>query len=205
MLRREANPLFGRRLGEIDRTDDAEALVTLWPNRWQPEIGEELQTTWPSFLDVLTERRPWRGPHEHAGWSGATFSPMLRAPGNVRSVAALIGHVRRGASRFSGIAKALSGLGGVLYSTHEHQEHAHAFTIVLPFARPASRQEHARAVEWLERSLGARAETKGVLIEPQPGAFCYLPSWRPGQPWNTLRLNGAFLEPDACAIPGEER
>lgn len=69
MLRREANPLFGRRigalLGEIDRTGDAEALVTLWPNRWQPENGEELQTTWLAFLDVLTERRPRRGPHEH--------------------------------------------------------------------------------------------------------------------------------------------
>lgn len=200
MLRREANPLFGRRLGallgEIDRTGDAEALVTLWPNRWQPGIGEELQTTWPAFLEVLSERRPWRGSHEHPGWSPATFSPMLRAPGNVRSVAAVVGRVRRGASTFAAVACALSGLGGVLYSTHEHHELAHDFVIVLPFARPASRQEHARIVAWLGRSLGAWAGTKGVLVEPQPGAFVYLPSWRPGQPWSVRRSTGRLVDPE---------
>ena len=84
-----------------------------------------------------------------------------------------------------------------LYSTHEHNERAHDLVIVLPFARPASRQEHARALAWLGRWLGARTETKGVPIEPHPGAFVYLPSWRPGQPWTVRRNIGRLLEPDA--------
>lgn len=122
---------------------------------------------------------------------------MLRAPGNVRSVAAVVGRVRRGASTFVAVSDALSGLVGILYSTHERRERAHDLVIVLPFARPASRQEHARAFDWLGRSLGRRAQTKGVLLEHQPGAFTYLPSWLPGQPWKAYQSAGTLLDPES--------
>ena len=103
--------------------------------------------------------------------------------------------VRRGATSFSAAAAVLVDVGGILYSTHEHREGAHDFIIVLPFSRPASTREHARAVRWLARSFTARSDTKCVLVERHPGAFCYLPSWEPGQPWMVHRSPGAFLDP----------
>lgn len=185
MLRREANPLFGRTvaslLGVASRATGPEALVTLWANRWEPDAGEELQTTWHDFLDVLAERRPWRGPHAHPGWSACSFSPMVRAPANVRSVGAVLAHVRHGASTFDYVASALADVAGIAFSTHEHVAVAHAFSIAIPFARPASVREHAAAGRWLARRLASK-ESKGVLIERQPYAFAYLPSWRPVPP-----------------------
>lgn len=125
---------------------------------------------------------------------------MIRAPGNVRSVAAVIARGRRGAATFGAVAAALADVRGILYSTHEHHEHAHDFVIVIPLARPASVAEHVRAARWCSRRLARDAGTKNVLIEGRAGTFCYLPSWQPGEPWHVRRLNGAFLDPDRNAF-----
>lgn len=201
MLRREAAPLYGRAIGALlsgtALPADPEAFLTLWPNRWQVGLGEELHTTWPAFLDVLAERRPWRGAHEHPGFSAASFSPMLRALGNIRSVGAVIARVQRGAASFAAVGAVLADVGGILYSTHEHRERANDFVIALPFSRPASTAEHRRAVRRVAGSFAARSDTKRVLVEQQPSAFCYLPSWVPGEAWHVRRLGGRFLDPSA--------
>ncbi len=204
MLRREALALYGRRLAETIATRRTfrpgalECLVTLWEVSWRPGQGEELETTWEAMFAVLRQRRPWRGPSFHPGWSAATFAPLVRTMGNARSVAALVLHVERaaGLTTLDTVAAGWGDFYGLVQTTNRHSPHALDALIVLPYARAASLAEHVRVVEWArgrnrDRGLPEDANARN------PARWAYLPGTVPGDPFETRELGGSLLDPSA--------
>jgi hypothetical protein len=198
VLKREALPLFGRRIARAltgNRSPaEGEALVTLWEACHRVEGGEELSTTWPAFFEALRERRPWRGSWWHPGFSLATFAPNVRTRANVRSVTALV-MTFRGVS--VDVLRARWGnCFGLVQTTHLHAPGRPSVRAVLPFARPASAAEHAAFAAWACR----RSDEAGHRCEPDAAniaQFVYLPGAVPGSPFETAELCGAMLDPDA--------
>jgi hypothetical protein len=207
MLRREPLPLFGHRIARSLATaraprvevDQLECLVTLWETRWSAR-GEELATTWPEMLTVLRERRPWRGA-SHPGWSAASFAPGLRAPANVRSVAALVIHYAAGPCvTLDRVADVWGTRYGLVQTTSVHSRHAHDAVLILPYARLATLAEHQRIAELAKDT----SEREGLPVDPMmrnPARFFFLPGTVPGRPFETRDLSGRVLDPYAACLP----
>ena len=194
MLRRECQPLYGRRVADALARPRGEARITLWPTHSRPSEGaEEMEVRWTDLFAILGEWRPWRGRFSHPGWCAATFAPAIRTPANIRSVSALV-------QRFdtvNGVSierfrDAWPRFEGLIYTTAEHTPARPSFVAVLAYARLVSGEEHRDAVE----RLGAQARREGRPFDPgarNPARFVYLPGAVPGRPFEAHELRGSLF------------
>jgi|HubBroStandDraft_1064217.scaffolds.fasta_scaffold70662_1 hypothetical protein len=115
--------------------------------------------------------------------------------GNVRSVAAVVLHVKRTAGLTLDVAaRAWEGFCGLIYTTNRHSPHALDALIVLPYVRAASTMEHSRIVNWAQ----SRNRDRGLPSDPEarnPARWLYLPGTVPGHPFETIELDGDLLDP----------
>lgn len=191
MLKREALPLYGRRLSEALASPGGDALLTLWASHWRADVGsEEVELAWEALFDVLRTRRPFRGRFDHPGFTAATFAPERRVLANVRAVSAVVLMFDRAAGvELDAFAEAWADHAGLLFTTNEHSSSSHAFVAVLPYARIVSADEHRQVVE----ALAVRSSREGRPFDPgtrNPARFAYLPGAIPGRPFETRTLTG---------------
>ena len=202
MLRREASQLFGPRLADAlgaspDPSCIAPALVTLWARMSQSSDGEELETSWTQFFDVLRERRPFRGAYYHPGWSPCALAPSVRAPANVRAVSALLMRFGRGSgARLSQAQNAFDGVHGLIVTTHRHSRAVPDFVAVLPYSRLVSSAEHRKLAVWAMKRAAARGLPRGHSA-PNGAGFTFLTGVIPGAPFEVVELRGDALHVDA--------
>lgn len=168
-----------------------QAEVTLWPTLTNV-TGVRREQTWESVFAEL-EAQP--GPHRgdlHPGWSAAVFSGDRRNLANVERVTAMVLDCDGSWSLGEAVA-ALSEWYGIIHTSRRHTADVNRFRVVLPLSRPVSRFEHAAM--W--RRFDARFPGRIDQQAKDASRFWYLPGMADGATFETRRLHGQPLDPDA--------
>lgn len=204
MIRRHAAQTFGRGVADALSSRRAiglvrlPALVTLWSHASKiAEGGEELETSWEEFFDVLRARRPYRGPVDQPGFMASVVSPRARVVGNVRAVSALA--LRFGpddGAKLDDVATFFRRARGLVVTTNRHSLARHAFLVILPYERLASPAEHIRIASWAARTM-QEARLPIDFGARNSARFLPLGGCIPGAPFAAIDLTGAPLDPGA--------
>lgn len=165
----------------------------------QPEVSEQLETTWEDWISFLvTEPHgDFAGQMAASGWSPAKYIPARRNRDNVRQVFGLVlDHDKAGS--WDALGELWHGSYGCIYTTKSHGASGTSgdrLRVVLPLARPVIVEEYARLWDWAAR----RATEVGCPPDPQcrdASRFWFDPSMPPGG-WRAVTLHGEPIDPTA--------
>lgn len=157
-------------------------------------------TAWSTLFDEFSRVRPFLGTDKHPGWSAARFDPPKRELANVRDVSALVLDVdNKGPNgkcfadpvTIEAMAAQLGGLGCLIHTTRSNTPAWPRFRVIIPFARPVSRDEYAQ--------IWPKAERRWPGLDPapkDPSRFWFAPGIVEGACFEAIELPGAPLDPD---------
>jgi hypothetical protein len=156
------------------------------------------QAAWP---DDFLESLPVEDKEDAPLWSPASFRPdTRRASANVTTLSALVlDYDGKDGTAPDIEALALlwanTGLQFVLHTSYSHTPDAHRLRIILPYARPATPDEHAQAWAW------AQARSAPYVIDPackDAARMYYVPCHAEGATPTVLHWPGKRLDPPAA-------
>lgn len=167
--------------------------------------AEGIDHTMEQWLDSLAvePHDQYAGQMHHSGWSPAVYDPPKRALSNVRGVYALVLDHDRG-SDFDRLVALWSTCSGVVYTTKSHTPEAPRYRSVLALSRPVAADEYAKVWLW----AAARCAAAACPVDQQckdASRFWYDPTVPERGSWQSSRLTGAAIDPDACVPPPVQR
>jgi hypothetical protein len=170
---------------------DRPLALTLWRTFSR---GRHTRYTWREFVDTfVAQPEVVRDKRKVAGFSLGSFSGNRRALSRVEGVHALVLDFDRGDTTLDQTARLLPGVQGVAHTTFSHTPAHPKLRAAFLLSRPVLADEYARIWAWAEPSI---TKAGHVLDESARDAsrFWYLPSHRPGAPYEWREFAGAPLD-----------
>lgn len=174
------------------------ATITSWPSLLTT-TGRVYETGWEALFDSFSRREDFRG-DLHPGWSPAGFRDGKRGRESVLRVFALVLDVDGGWS-IQGALEAFAPCYGFLHTSKSHTDDVHRFRLILPFSRSVSAFEYDAIWRRVEAVHPGRVDPACK----DPSRFWYTPGVLGDAPYETHRLTGQPLDPDAILSQPEPR
>ncbi len=164
--------------------------LTLWRTFSR---GRRDRYSWSEFVETFVAQPEMvRFKESVAGFSLASFEGDRRTLSRVEQVHALTLDFDQGDTTVEQALHLLPEVRGVTYTTFSHTPKHPKLRVIYPFSRPVDASEYERIWLWIADKIG----TKHVLDEAARDAsrFWYLPSHRPGAPYEWQTMKGSALD-----------
>jgi hypothetical protein len=161
--------------------------LTLWRTFSR---GRRTQYTWRDFIDTfVAQPEVVRDKRKVAGFSLGAFEGNRRALPRVEHVHALTLDFDEGDTTIRQAEQLFPKTKSVIYTTFSHKPRHPKLRIILPFERPVDADEYARIWDWAASKITKAGHALDVSTR-DASRFWYLPSHRPGAPYEWRELEG---------------